>query len=194
MLIKNPCKLWIMSTEYLQYVASVSHINRRDKKDKTGADSSYKDIGSSENSAKSFRYKAVINESGIHKLQNKKSILVAESDSEILSMLKLYLNSLGYDYDTFSAGDEVLDHVYNSKSSKKKKYDIILLDTHLDKISGLAVANEIRKRNSTQRIMIMSTTPKEHLPYELIKSAKVHDADLFTKPFRLSELLYSIER
>ncbi len=194
MLIKNPCKLWIMSTEFLQYLASISHTHRRDKKDKREKESSYKDIGSTKNSTKPFRYKAANYKSGHHKLQNKKSILVAESDSGILSMLKLYLNSLGYDYDTFSAGDEVLDHVYNSKSSKKKKYDIILLDTHLDKISGLAVANEIRKRNSTQRIMIMSTTPKEHLPYELIKSAKVHDADLFTKPFRLSELLYSIER
>jgi CheY-like chemotaxis protein len=183
-----------MSTEYLHYVTSVSHINRRDKKDKTGKGSSYKDVGSSEISTKSFRYKAANYESGHHKLQDKKSILVAESDSEILSMLKLYLNSLGYDYDTFSAGDEVLDQVYNSKSSKKKKYDIILLDTYLDKISGLAVANEIRKTNSRPRIMIMSTTPKEHLPYELIKNAQIHDADLFTKPFRLSELLYSLER
>ena len=183
-----------MSTEYLQYVASVSRTNRRDKKDKTGKEPSYKDIGSLKNSTKSFRHKSANYKSGHPKLQNKKSILVAESDSEILSMLKLYLNSLGYDYDTVSAGDEVLDHMYNNKSGKKKKYDIILLDTHLNKISGLAVANEIRKRNLNQRIMIMSTTPKEHLPYELIKSAKVHDADLFTKPFRLSELLYSIER
>lgn len=183
-----------MSIEYLQYIASVSHINRRDKKGKRRKDSLNEVLESSKNLGKSFRYNLPnYNMSRLSLLQNKKSILVGESDSEILSMLKLYLNSLGYDYDAVRTGDAVLDYVFNNKSSKKK-YDVILLDTHLDKISGLTVANEIRKRHSHQRIMIMSTTPKEHLPYELIKSAKVHDADLFTKPFRLAELLYSIER
>ena len=109
-------------------------------------------------------------------------------------MLEVYLNSMGYDYVSVSSGDKVLDHVFNNKFVKKRKYDIVLLDTHLKKMSGLTVANEIRKRNLHQRIIIMSTTPKEQLPYELIKSARIHDNDVFTKPFRLAELLCSIER
>jgi DNA-binding response OmpR family regulator len=126
--------------------------------------------------------------------ENVKSILVGESDPEILRMLEVYLNSMGYDYVSVSSGDKVLDHVFNNNSVKKEKYDIVLLDTHLKKMSGLTVANEIRKRNLHQRIIIMSTTPKEQLPYELIKSARIHDNDVFTKPFRLAELLCSIER
>lgn len=183
-----------MSIEYLQYVASKGRNNRRGKKGKRLTNLPYKDKDSSKHSSNPFRdnsgkYKTDRHEPG----QNKKSVLVAESDPGILSIMKHYLNHLGYDYDAFNTGYEVLDFLYNSNTSKNKKYDIILLDTHLDKISGLAVANEIRKRNSYQRIMIMSTAAKEHLPPELIKSAKVHDADLFTKPFRLSELLCSLD-
>jgi len=186
----------IMSTEYLHYIATVSQINRRKISGDTENDSPNENTRSQKKSLKSLNPDEPPYESGRAVLpkKNKKSILVAESNSEILSMLKLFLNTLGYDYDAFSRGDKVLQYLDDNKSSKKKKYDVILLDTHLDNLSGLIVANEIRKRNSHQRIMIMSTTPKEQLPYELIKSAKVNESDLFTKPFRLSELLCSIER
>lgn len=184
-----------MSTEYLHYIASVSQINRRKKNGDTKSDSPNKNTNSEMKSQKSLNYDEPPHKScRIVLPKNKKSILVAESNSEILSMLKLFLNTLGYDYDAVSRGDKVLQYLDNNKSNKKKKYDVVLLDTHLDNLSGLIVANEIRKRNSRQRIMIMSTTPKDQLPYKLIKSAKVHESDVFTKPFRLSELLCSIER
>ena len=184
-----------MSIEYLCYIASMSQINRRGKRGDIEWNLGNKTARTQENLRQSLNH----NEHGYNKVRtslpiNKKSILVAESNSEILSMLKLFLNSLGYDYDVVKNGGKVLQYFKGNKSIKKKKYDVILLDTHLDNMPGLIVANEIRKIDLHQRIMIMSTTPREQLSYELLKSAKVNEADIFTKPFRLSELLCSIER
>ena len=184
-----------MSAEYLYYIASVSQINQRGKRSDGERNLSIKGSRTPHNFRQSLNQGELEYRKDQTKLpKNKRSILVAESNSEILSMLTLFLNSLGYDYDVVSSGDKVLQYFNDNKSSKKKKYDVVLLDTHLDNTSGLIVANKIRKMNLHQRIMIMSTTPKELLPYELLKSAKVHEADIFTKPFRLSELLCSIER
>jgi len=69
----------------------------------------------------------------------------------------------------------------------------VLLDTHLDRLSGLEVAIEIHKQSPDQRIMIMSASPREHLPIVLLKSTKIRENDIFTRPFRLAELICSIE-
>ena len=184
-----------MSTEYLHYVASVSQINRRERRGDRETNLPNESSKTQNNFGQSLdldEYEYRKDRTKVPK--NTKSILVAESNSEILSMLILFLNSLGYDYDVVRNGDKVLQYFIDNESSKKKKYDVVLLDTHLGNTSGLIVANNIRKMNLHQRIMIMSTTPKEQLPNELLKSAKVHDADVFTKPFRLSKLLCSIDR
>jgi CheY-like chemotaxis protein len=184
-----------MSSKYLHYLASVSQYSRRRRQTNRLRNKVFETVKIPKdfNKVDPFYH---LKEPGavLDSEKNKKSILVAESDTDILSLLEVYLNSMGYDYDTVNSGDKVLDYVLNDKSSVKKNYDIVLLDTHLKELPGLLVANEIRKRNSRQRIMIMSTTPRDQLPYELIKSAMVDDNDVFTKPFRLSELLCSIER
>lgn len=95
-------------------------------------------------------------------------------------MLNLHLNSLGYYYFAVSGRDKVFDYILNNESTKKKKYYVILLDIYLHKISGLNIANEIHKRNFHQRTMMRSTTPKEQLPYEFLKSYKVYDADVYS--------------
>ena len=68
----------------------------------------------------------------------------------------------------------------------------MLLYNHLKGLSGLTVANEIRQQNPDQRIM-MNASPRDHLPDELLKSTKIPENDIFTRPFRLAELICSIE-
>ena len=69
----------------------------------------------------------------------------------------------------------------------------MLLDTHLDGLSGLTLAIEIRQQNPDQRAMTMSASSRDHLPDELLKSTKIPENDIFTRPFRLAELICSIE-
>ena len=65
--------------------------------------------------------------------------------------------------------------------------------SHLNGLSGLEVAIEIHKQSPNQRIMIMSTSPREHLSNELLKSTQILERDIFTRPFILAELICSIE-
>ena len=39
----------------------------------------------------------------------------------------------------------------------------------------------------------MSASPREHLSNELLKSTKIRESDIFARPFRLAELICSIE-
>ena len=126
--------------------------------------------------------------------KNKKyRVLLAESNSGVRAVIKLYLESLNFDYITADSGDEAIRLFSDTVANRRKNYDVVLLDSHLDGLSGLEVAIEIHKQCPYQRIMIMSASPREHLPNKLLKSAKIHESDIFTRPFRLAELICSIE-
>ncbi len=129
-----------------------------------------------------------------HIKKNKKyQVLLAESNSDVRAMIKLYLESLNLDYIAVDSGDEALRLFSNTIDNGGKIYDVVLLDTHLDGLSGLEVAIEIHKQSPHQRIIIMSASPREYLSNELLKSTKIHESDIFTRPFILAELICAIE-
>ena len=119
--------------------------------------------------------------------------MLAESNAGVCALIKLYLESLNLDYIAVERGDEALRLFSKTIDNRDKNYDVVLLDTHLDGLSGLEVAIAIHKQSPNQRIIIMSASPREHLPDELLKSTKIHENDIFTRPFRLAELICSIE-
>jgi CheY-like chemotaxis protein len=126
--------------------------------------------------------------------KNKKfRVLFGESNSGVRAMIELYLGSLNFDYITADSGDKALRLFSKTTENDEKNYDVVLLDSHLDGLSGLEVAFEIHKQNPHQRIMIMSASPREYLSNELIKSAKIQESDIYARPFILAELICSIE-
>ena len=87
--------------------------------------------------------------------------MLAEFNSDVRAMIKLYLESLNLDYIAVDSGDEALRLFSNTIDNGGKIYDVVLLDTHLDGLSGLEVAIEIHKQSPHQRIMIMSASPRD---------------------------------
>jgi DNA-binding response OmpR family regulator len=71
-------------------------------------------------------------------------------------------------------------------------YDVVIINTHLPDKSGLDVAREIHKKKRSQRIIMTTTTPIEHLPIESLNSAGLSQRDVLTMPFRFSKLLSMI--
>lgn len=126
-----------------------------------------------------------------NKNQNKIRILVAESDPEVLSLFKSFLDSFGLDSVTVDSGKKVIDLVIES-NKKDTNFDVIVLDTHLYDIHGLNVAKEIRAKFPNQRIIIVSTSLKEELSKELPDDIKIDDIDILTKPFKISNLISRI--
>lgn len=125
---------------------------------------------------------------------SKKTILIAESDCRVNAILGMFVSAMGYDYEIVESGPLALEKTGMANRKGRKHYDLIILDTQLDHGAGLDVAEEIRNKDLSQRIMIISQIPKNELNTVLLKKIQVEEGDLFTKPFRLSDLLYAIEK
>ena len=114
-------------------------------------------------------------------------ILIGESDNELLLLFRTYLSSLGMGTETASSGQEALDYFLQSKE-KWIPYKAILLDTHLYNPSGLDVAKRIRSENPDQKIVLVTTTPKQYLSEECLRTAAIKEKDILTMPFKLANL------
>lgn len=182
-----------MSLEYLNYIARISRSNRLARKENNENANTGKrteSLPSIKNGV--TRSKTFITKGSDDKLR-KKSILIAESDSEINSTLGMLISGMGYDYDIVESGSQALEKTGIVNRKGKKHYDLIILDTQMDHGAGLNIAEEIHNKDFSQRIMIISQSPKHELNTKLLNKIQVKDDDLFTKPFRISDLLFAIE-
>lgn len=115
-------------------------------------------------------------------------ILIAESERELLLLFKTYLESMGLNPITVDNGDKALD-VYYEDNNNGDCYDAVVLDTQLSKSSGLEVAKKIHDKNPHQKIVIITTSQKENLPQETLKSIEIKEKDILIMPFNLSTLV-----
>jgi two-component system, OmpR family, response regulator len=124
-------------------------------------------------------------------MDNKESeqlqILIAESDSDLLTLFKEYLSSLGVKTETATSGQEAIEQFLKSKENKRP-YNAIVLDTHLQNPSGLDVAKKIRSEKPDQKVVIITTMPRKYLPEEYLKNARIEHKYILSIPFNLSKL------
>lgn len=118
-------------------------------------------------------------------------ILLAESEKELQSLFKIYLDSLGADSETVDDGNKALAaYLYNKEDGRN--YDAIVLDTHLNNISGLDVAKKIHERDHSQKIILITTRPKGQLPKDSLKATAIEEKDILVMPFKLSNLAQTL--
>lgn len=132
--------------------------------------------------------KEISNNQSLNNELEQTRILIAEAENELLVLFREYLASRGINTDTADRGDEALDRFLDRKD-QGRAYDAIVVDTHLHSPSGLDVAKRIRSENPDQRIVLVTTTPKDHLPADCLRAAGIKDKDIFTMPFKLSNLV-----
>ncbi|MBA2268685.1 MAG: response regulator, partial [Nitrosopumilus sp.] len=94
---------------------------------------------------------------------------------------------------TVADGEEALN-VFLEKENKGRPYDVVVLDTHLQGLGGLDLAKMIRGISPTQRIIMVTTTPMEYLPKNILKSAMIDEEDILTMPFRLSAFISRLKK
>ena len=119
-------------------------------------------------------------------------ILITQSESELLVLFREDPSSLGIKTETVSSGQEAIYRFLKSKE-KKNPYDAVVLDTHLYDTSGLEVAKRIHSQKPDQKIVLVTTTPKENLKQECLKTAEIKDKDILIMPFRMSKLRIALE-
>jgi CheY-like chemotaxis protein len=118
----------------------------------------------------------------------KTQVLIAESEKDLVLLFETYLSSLGINTEIACSGEKAIDSFFDSKM-KDNPFDAILLDTHLSNPSGLDVAKRIRREKPDQKLVIVTTTPKEYLPSECLEIAGINEKDILTMPFRMSKLI-----
>ncbi|WP_026478717.1 response regulator transcription factor [Alkaliphilus transvaalensis] len=106
-------------------------------------------------------------------------ILLVEDEEMLSAIIAKGLRKVGYAVDTVFDGEEALDHY------EIHEYDIIILDLNIPKIDGLDVLRTIRKKDSDQKILILSARTKVN---ERILGLDEGANDYLIKPFDFGEL------
>lgn len=112
------------------------------------------------------------------------SILLAEDDSNLSTVLVDYLDMLGYKVTLCKNGQEAF------AAFKKTHFDLCLLDVMMPKKDGFSLAEDIRKEND--EIPIIFLTAKS-LKDDRVKGFTVGCDDYITKPFSTEELSLRIK-
>jgi len=105
-----------------------------------------------------------------------KRILIADDDDEIRESTKMFLKKMGYEVVDASDGQSALYLL------KKSKFDLVLLDVIMPKMSGREVLERIRKdpKLKKQKVALLTVVRLSHPGKELI--AKLKPEEYFQKP------------
>ena len=80
------------------------------------------------------------------------TIMLAEDDQTMVSLLRTLLGMEGYEVIALEMGDDIFDAV------KINQPDILLLDVHLPAVNGLDVLDQLRSNPETKGISVVMTS------------------------------------
>jgi DNA-binding response OmpR family regulator len=111
-------------------------------------------------------------------------ILIVEDEPNMRMGLKDNLEFEGYEVDFADNGEDGLKKILESR------YDLILLDVMMPKMSGLDVCKKAREKSITTPIILLTAKGEE---VDKIVGLEIGADDYVTKPFSLRELLARIK-
>jgi DNA-binding response OmpR family regulator len=112
-----------------------------------------------------------------------KKILIVEDDLSIAQLQKDYLEIAGFEVKICRDGLEGLNEV------KENKYDLLILDVMLPKISGLDILCNIQEHKDMPVLLV--SAKKEEI--DKIKGLSLGADDYITKPFSPGELVARVK-
>ena len=115
----------------------------------------------------------------------KKTVLIVDDDIDLLNMLKLRIESNGYEFIGAQDGEKMLEMM------KTRCPDVVILDIMLPKMDGYSALREMRKIESFKDIPVIILTAKEKQKVgDLFALEKV--AYFVEKPFETNDLMQKI--
>lgn len=115
----------------------------------------------------------------------KRRILVVDDEEAICAGLRSYLVLEGYDVDTAMSAEEAL-------GLDIAKYDLILLDIMMGKMSGTEFASELKSNPTTASVPVIFLTAKNDED-DMVSGLKLGADDYITKPFSVKNVMARIE-
>ena len=115
-----------------------------------------------------------------------KKILVLEDEAAIREFIVINLKRAGYDVTEAANGEQALELF----AKEGGQFDLAVLDIMMPGIDGLTVCKEIRKKNSTLGIIMLTAKTQE---MDKVSGLMLGADDYVTKPFSPSELVARID-
>lgn len=116
--------------------------------------------------------------------ETKANILLVEDDPTLGFVVKDNLEVAGYDVTHAQDGESGWQYYM------KNNYDVCILDVMLPKRDGIWLATQIRKKNETVPILLLTAKSMDE---DKIAGFKSGADDYITKPFNMQELLLRLE-
>ena len=113
---------------------------------------------------------------------SKPTILVAEDEGALITLLRYNLEREGYRVLEAQDGEEAL------LVAAEEKPDLVLLDWMLPQLSGIEVCRRLRGRQETRNVPIIMLTARGE-ETDCIRGLDTGADDYLTKPFAMTELL-----
>ena len=111
-------------------------------------------------------------------------ILVVEDNQDISLLLKLLLESVGYQVKTVSNGKEALKEV------EKIQPQLMLIDIMMPEVSGLQVTRTIKEKFDYKDLPILLVSAVDRLKQEQFQESKANG--IIYKPFDLNYLISKV--
>ena len=115
---------------------------------------------------------------------SKRRLLIIEDEKAILDGLADLFTFHGYQVETANDGKLGLDKARNAQ------YDLIILDVMLPSMDGFAVCNEIRAKDRTTPIVMLTAKTAEE---DMITGLSLGADDYVAKPFSIRALVLRVE-
>jgi DNA-binding response OmpR family regulator len=114
-----------------------------------------------------------------------KRILVIDDEPDLVAVLKVRLETQGYEVDSAGDGFEGLKKVEQSSP------DLIILDVLMPRMDGFTFILELKKNDKHKHIPVIVLTAKEMMS-DLFKIEGV--PDYIVKPFEVDELMAKVKK
>lgn len=109
-------------------------------------------------------------------------ILVVDDDPEIIDLLRLDLELMGFNVDYANDGSNGL------KKAESKRYDLIIMDVMMPKMDGFEACKKIRASRMSGNVPIILLTAKGTIE-DKIRGFNAGSDDYLVKPFEFQELM-----
>jgi DNA-binding NtrC family response regulator len=112
-------------------------------------------------------------------------ILLVDDEPSILNVLATLLRKQNYEVTPTSDGPKALDLI------KSEKFDLLLTDIRMEPINGLQLLEEMRKAQPQAGVILLTGYGSVKTAVQAMKGGAF---DYVTKPFKVDELLMTVQR
>ena len=114
-----------------------------------------------------------------------RTILVADDDAAIRSLLKQVLSDEGYAVLEAATGAEVVEGV------KASSPDLVIMDVRMPELDGIEALQKLKMSSPTTSVLIMTAFGSSN---HAIKAMELGAFDYITKPFELDKISLTVKR